>query len=77
MSDLYSLIGTAETLGEEEFLAHPRPYSPKDVIRMQVASVRAIEKKHPILWRIFYSQDRYSIDELEREWLYLKAGEIE
>ena len=77
LKDTVSLTITAESLGEEEFLMHPRPYSAKDITWMKVDSVKAIEERHPNLWRLVNSNSEYTPRDIDGNWLNVKAGEIE
>ena len=62
--------------GEVEFLIHPRPYSPKDILKMQVGREYKVDERTPNLLKVFNSQDRYAHEELIGRWLHMKAGQI-
>lgn len=62
---------------EEEFLMHPRPYTPKDIVRMKIDEGYKVDKRTPILLKVLNSHEWYLPDELIGKWLFMKAGQIE
>ena len=63
-------------LSEFEFLVHPRPYTPKDILKMKIDEGYDIDERTPNLLRLLGSHPKYLLDELIGKWLHMKAGKI-
>ena len=63
-------------LGESEFLVHPRPYTPRDILKMEIDEGYDIDERTPNLLRLLGSHPKYTFDELIGKRLLMKAGQI-